>query len=139
RQGCHNFATGVPARRSGRGDRLGVERRGCLRRIALDFDTRKFRGGRLIERIGSLNRRFLRIRRSGEIRTLLVTPLISTSPVIPSSVYQNHSTLMAKTTIESPNGKERRSGPNRRSTDRRDPEPKTVKGALTTRAGERRK
>ena len=45
---------------------------------------------------------------------------------------------MKKGGIESFNGKERRAGPDRRSTDRRDPERDSGKGVLTTRKGERR-
>jgi len=40
---------------------------------------------------------------------------------------------MAKRTVDSPNGKERRSGK-----DRRDPKRKSERGALTTRTGVRR-
>ncbi|MEK6407251.1 MAG: hypothetical protein AABN34_09835 [Acidobacteriota bacterium] len=45
---------------------------------------------------------------------------------------------MEKKRIDSPNGKQRRSKPDRRSSERRDPERKSGKGTLTTRVGERR-
>jgi hypothetical protein len=45
---------------------------------------------------------------------------------------------MKKPGIESSNGKERRAAPDRRSSDRRDPEHDSGKGVLTTRKGERR-
>jgi hypothetical protein len=45
---------------------------------------------------------------------------------------------MKKKGIESFNGKERRAVPDRRSSERRDPERDSGKGVLTTRKGERR-
>lgn len=46
---------------------------------------------------------------------------------------------MEKRKIDSSNGKERRSEPDRRSSERREPEGKSERGAITTRTGERRK
>lgn len=45
---------------------------------------------------------------------------------------------MTNRRFESPNGKQRRSSPDRRSGERREPEPESGKGKLTTRVKERR-
>lgn len=50
-----------------------------------------------------------------------------------------NSPLMEKKRIDSPNGKDRRSGPERRKGERRDTEQKTERGVLTTRVTDRRK
>jgi hypothetical protein len=46
--------------------------------------------------------------------------------------------IMEKGRFDSTNGKQRRSTPDRRSSERREPEPKPGKGILTTRVSERR-
>jgi hypothetical protein len=55
------------------------------------------------------------------------------------SVVLSDAALMEKKKIDSPNGKERRSGPDRRKGDRRDSKQKTGRGVLTTRVTDRRK